>query len=37
MLGHQLPKPTPPFADFWVTLDNVFAWLAGDVAETFLP
>lgn len=32
MLGHQLPRPTPPFADFWSTLDDVFAWLAGDIA-----
>ena len=29
MLGHQLPKPLPPFADFWSTLDDVFQWLAG--------
>ncbi|MGZ4561734.1 MAG: nucleotidyl transferase AbiEii/AbiGii toxin family protein [Frankiaceae bacterium] len=29
MLGHQLPSPLPPFADFWATLDEVFAWLAG--------
>ncbi len=32
MLGHQLPQPLPPFADFWTTLDEVFAWLAGEVA-----
>jgi predicted nucleotidyltransferase component of viral defense system len=25
MLGHQLPRPLPPFADFWATLDEVFA------------
>jgi predicted nucleotidyltransferase component of viral defense system len=31
MLGHQLPRPLPPFADFWATLDEVFGWLAGDV------
>ncbi len=30
MLGHQLPRPLPPFADFWATLDAVFAWLAGE-------
>jgi predicted nucleotidyltransferase component of viral defense system len=30
MLGHQLPKPLPPFADSWATLDEVFGWLAGD-------
>jgi predicted nucleotidyltransferase component of viral defense system len=29
MLGHQLPNPLPPFADFWSTLEDVFAWLAG--------
>lgn len=32
MLGHQLPKPLPPFADFWATLDDVFDWLAGAAA-----
>lgn len=31
MLGHQLPRPLPAFADFWVTLDDVFAWLGGAV------
>jgi len=31
MLGHQLPEPVPPFADFWATLDEIFAWLAGEV------
>ncbi|CAN5311291.1 hypothetical protein BH20ACT24_BH20ACT24_20420 [soil metagenome] len=30
MLGHQLPKPLPPFGDFWATLDEVFGWLAGE-------
>jgi hypothetical protein len=30
MLGHQLPRPLPPFADFWATLDEVFSWLAGE-------
>ncbi len=29
MLGHQLPRPLPPFAEFWATLDDVFGWLAG--------
>jgi len=29
MLGHQLPRPLPPFADFWLTLDDVFGWLSG--------
>ena len=37
MLGHQLPKPTPPFTDFWTTLDEVFAWLVGDVTIPVLP
>ncbi len=30
MLGHQLPSPLPPFAEFWVTLDAVFVWLTGE-------
>jgi hypothetical protein len=34
MLGHQLPKPLPPFADFWNTLDTVFAWLTGQLPVT---
>lgn len=29
MLGHQLPRPLPPFEMFWETLEEVFAWLAG--------
>jgi predicted nucleotidyltransferase component of viral defense system len=29
MLGHQLPLPTPPFAGFWDSLEDVFAWLGG--------
>lgn len=37
MLGHQLPKPLPPFADFWATLDQVFAWLAGEVTLVIPP
>lgn len=37
MLGHQLPTPLPPFADFWATLDEVFAWLSGKVARLVLP
>jgi hypothetical protein len=37
MLGHQLPRPLPPFADFWATLDEVFAWLAGEVTITVPP
>jgi predicted nucleotidyltransferase component of viral defense system len=31
MLGHQLPNPLPPFADFWATLDQAFSWLAGEL------
>jgi hypothetical protein len=27
--GHQLPLPTPPFADFRESLDDVLTWLAG--------
>lgn len=37
MLGHQLPRPLPPFADFWAALDDVFAWLAGTSTITSLP
>ena len=37
MLGHQLPKPLPPFADFWAALDQVFAWLAGEVTLAIPP
>lgn len=37
MLGHQLPDPLPPFADFWATLDNAFAWLAGEIAVVVPP
>jgi predicted nucleotidyltransferase component of viral defense system len=29
MLGHQLPRPLPPFEMFWEALEEVFAWLAG--------
>ena len=29
MLGHQLPRPLPPFASFWAALEEVFAWLGG--------
>ncbi len=29
MLGHQLPRPLPPFTVFWGELDEVFAWLSG--------
>lgn len=37
MLGHQLPKPLPPFADFWATLDEAFAWLAGEFSVVIPP
>ena len=37
MLGHQLPQPLPPFADFWSTLDDVFGWLAGTLRVVELP
>jgi predicted nucleotidyltransferase component of viral defense system len=30
MLGHQLPRPLPPFGEFWTELDPFFAWLAGE-------
>jgi predicted nucleotidyltransferase component of viral defense system len=36
MLGHQLPKPTPLFGDFWSALDDVFAWLVGTLASPAL-
>ncbi len=37
MLGHQLPKPLPPFAEFWGTLDEVFSWLGGELAVVVPP
>lgn len=37
MLGHQLPKPLPPFADFWATLEDVFGWLDGTRPIVELP
>lgn len=37
MLGHQLPRPLPAFADFWTTLDELFAWLAGEIHITVPP
>lgn len=30
MLGHQLPRPLPPFIEFWNGLDPFFAWLGGE-------
>jgi predicted nucleotidyltransferase component of viral defense system len=30
MLGHQLPPPLPPFAEFWGALDDIFTWLSGE-------
>jgi predicted nucleotidyltransferase component of viral defense system len=29
MLGHQLPRPLPPFESFWDALGSFFAWLGG--------
>jgi predicted nucleotidyltransferase component of viral defense system len=37
MLGHQLPKPLPPFVDFWATLEDVFGWLDGTQPIVELP
>lgn len=37
MLGHQLPRPLPPFDGFWSTLEDVFLWLTGAVRRTELP
>jgi hypothetical protein len=37
MLGHQLPQPLPPFADFWSALDDVFRWLDGTLKVGALP
>jgi predicted nucleotidyltransferase component of viral defense system len=37
MLGHQLPRPLPPFTLFWETLDSVFAWLAGEAVPAVPP
>ena len=37
MLGHQLPRPLPPFEGFWGTLDDVFSWLAGTFPIRELP
>jgi predicted nucleotidyltransferase component of viral defense system len=37
MLGHQLPRPLPPFSQFWKTLDSVFSWLSADGATRQLP
>lgn len=37
MLGHQLPRPLVPFADFWNALDDAFAWLEGSLARVILP
>jgi predicted nucleotidyltransferase component of viral defense system len=36
MLGHQLPRPLPPFRTFWDALEEVFAWLAGTQARPVL-
>jgi predicted nucleotidyltransferase component of viral defense system len=37
MLGHQLPQPLPPFADFWSALDDAFRWLGGTLKIGTLP
>jgi predicted nucleotidyltransferase component of viral defense system len=37
MLGHQLPKPLPPFDGFWTELDDVFGWLGGTRPVPQLP
>jgi predicted nucleotidyltransferase component of viral defense system len=37
MLGHQLPKPLPPFESFWAALDDVFRWLNGTLVIRELP
>ncbi len=37
MLGHQLPKPLPPFEEFWSTLDDLFSWLTGARRIVQLP
>ena len=33
MLGHQLPRPLPPFAEFWNALSPFFGWLAGELPD----
>jgi len=37
MLGHQLPRPLPPFAGFWSALNEVFRWLGGTLKAAALP
>lgn len=37
MLGHQLPRPLPPFGEFWTALDPFFGWLAGESLHIELP
>jgi WYL domain len=37
MLGHQLPRPLPPFESHWNTLGDVFRWLSGAQVSTDLP
>lgn len=37
MLGHQLPRPLPPFAEFWESLTDLFSWLSGTQVATTLP
>jgi predicted nucleotidyltransferase component of viral defense system len=37
MLGHQLPRPLPPFSQFWDALETFFAWLGGSLTRRRLP
>ena len=37
MLRHQLPRPLPPFATFWDSLDDLFSWLKGERPILTLP
>jgi predicted nucleotidyltransferase component of viral defense system len=37
MLGHQLPRPLPPFAGFWAALDDVFSGMAATSPAIQLP
>jgi len=36
MLGHQLPRPLPPFESFWDALGPFFAWLGGAAPRALL-
>ncbi len=37
MLGHQLPRPMPPFASFWEVVPDIFRWLTGERVGVVLP